>query len=45
MEKFVYNLDPTIAQDVITSTQFPQTYGKALRVEVFIKKIYGQTLA
>lgn len=47
IEKFFYKLDLTIARDNITRAQPPQTYDKALsralRVEVFVKRIYGQS--
>lgn len=45
MNKFVYRLNPVIAQDVMIEAQPPQTYSKALsralKVKVFVKKIYG----
>lgn len=43
MEKFVYGLDLTIAQDVMMGIQLPQTYeevlSKTLRSKVFVKRM------
>lgn len=47
MEKFIYGFDLVIARDVTIETQSPKKYGKvlskALRVNVFVRKMYGQS--
>lgn len=47
MEKFMYGFNLAMTQDVMTDTKPPQTYSealnRALRANIFVKRMYDQT--